>query len=170
MRSMRPRRQPRQASLGMTQRLRFDFVTWFGLPGHALVGTDDWHVIWTGLFVLPHMGMVNRLLRRPGEPSRRLRLVALHEQGHFETLPAAVLLFAWLYWSRRRRGLAFSPAFLADGIAHAVAWEGLAEAWLIARERRKYLWPTRTRALAFWLAVTWSCAWIASRPATGARP
>lgn len=151
------------------QRERFDFVTWFGLPGHALVGTDDWHVIWSGWIALPHVGVVNRLLRRPVEPSERLKLVGLHEQGHFETLPAAVLLLAWLSWAHRRRGLSVSPSW-PDWIAHSVAWEGLSEGWVINRERASYTWPPPGRTLAFWLAVAASCVWIAARPWTVARP
>lgn len=151
----------------MTQRLRLDFVTWFRLPGHAVVGADDFHVIWTGFMALPHVGVVNRLMRRPAEPSRRLELIALHERGHFETLPAAVLLFLWLNRSRERRGVPSLSGRVADVIAHAVAWEGLAEAWLVGREGRAYPWPSRTRMLIFWLTVAASCAWIVRQSSDG---
>lgn len=84
-------------------RMRLDFRTWFGLRGRALVGADDRHCVWAVGVPLPHYGLVNRVLRHHLREDERLRVIALHERGHFETFPAAVALGSG-GWLMRRPG------------------------------------------------------------------
>lgn len=110
-------------------RMRLDFRTWFGLRGRALVGADDRHCVWAVGVPLPHYGLVNHFLRHRLAEDERLRVIALHERGHFETFPAAVALGVLMVLLGRGR----PPAWVAaDWMAHHAVWEGLAEAWVPA--------------------------------------
>jgi hypothetical protein len=137
-------------------------VTWFGLAGHAIVGSDDRHVAWAGPVVLPHYGVVNRLLRPPDGSEERLMLVGLHERGHFETLPLAALLVFW-HCRSRRHAPPNLPSLLVDFAAVHLVWEGLAEGWLIGRKDVAYRRPPLARMLTFWLLVAAAVARLSAQ-------
>lgn len=134
-------------------RMRLDFRTWFGLRGRALVGADDRHCVWAVGVPLPHYGLVNRVLRHHLREDERLRVIALHERGHFETLPAAVALGGLMVLLGRgrlgRRSRRDTAGAAADWVAHHAVWEGLAEAWVLAYEGRRYQRASWWRVAAF---------------------
>lgn len=98
-----------------TRRLTLPFTTWFGLSGRVTAGADGLHVAEVGRLRLPHPGLVNMALRPPGPLDDTLRLIVLHERGHFETAPAAALHLLWivtaaLRYRSERPASPFSPA------------------------------------------------------------
>ncbi len=146
-------------------RVRLDFRTWFGLRGGALVGADDRHDVWTGRVRMTHYGLVNHFLRHRLPEDERLRVIALHERGHFETLPAAAGLAAvLLLLGKSRPGRRASARVTADWMAHHAVWEGLAEAWLVAHEGRRYQAAVWWRTAVFWSLVLGAGAWLMRRP------
>lgn len=94
-----------------------------------------------------------------------LRLVVLHERGHFETSPLAAvhLLFMLAVAFRGRpdprvcpyphplRGIPYAIALLA--VSHQAAWEALAEAWVVRHEGRSYPRGGVVRQALFWTAT-----------------
>jgi len=142
------------------RQVRSDFVTWFGLPGHAVVRSNGWHVVRVGFVTVPHLGLVNRLLRGKDPSGEWLRLVGLHERGHFETLPVAVALLGGLLLSERRPRPGTPAMLLAAAIFSHIAWEGLAEGWSMKEMGAEHQWPPFGRTAAFWLGVAVSCSWL----------
>ncbi|MCZ7665303.1 MAG: hypothetical protein M5U22_21305 [Thermoleophilia bacterium] len=143
-----------------TRRLTLPFTTWFGTAGRVTAGADGWHVAEVGRLRLPHPGLVNMILRA-GPPEETLRLVVLHERGHFETAPAAALHLFWILGAALRspaephpcrvlpplRGF---PRAVALAVSHHAAWEALAEAWVVRHEGRSYARGSTARQTFFW--------------------
>ncbi len=143
-----------------TRRLTLPFTTWFGTTGRVTAGADGWHVAEVGRLQLPHPGLVNMILRA-GPPEETLRLVVLHERGHFETAPAAALHLFWVLSAALRspaephpcRDLPPLRGFLraaALAVSHHAAWEALAEAWVVRHEGRSYARGSAARQTFFW--------------------
>ncbi len=149
------------------RRMRLDFRTWFGLRGRASVGADDRHCVWAVGVPLPHYGLVNYFLRHRLAGDERLRVMALHERGHFETLPVAVALGVIMVLLGRgrlgRRSRGNTVRTVADWMAHHAVWEGLAEAWLLAYEGRRYQRASWWRAAGFWGVMLGAGAWLVGR-------
>ncbi len=87
--------------------------SWYGLTGEIEVENELWHLVKVGNVALNHPPMINLVLRRRLPREDRLRLSYLHEFGHFQTLPIALMhvflilwmgraqqrtLFGWLKW------------------------------------------------------------------------
>ena len=132
---------------------------WYGLPGEIVIESDYWHLVKVGPLPLPHPPVVNFFIRRGLSPRDRLYLSYLHELGHLQTLPVALLYALWL-WRGRRGGPRASSwwrrlARLALGVAaHEAAWELAAEAYVVAKTGRTYrrLYRERPNPL---LALFW---------------
>lgn len=128
------------------------------------MGTDDYHSVWTWGVYIPHYGLVNHFLRHRLHGTERLRVIALHERGHFETLPAAVALAGLLVLlGKNQPGRRVPIRVAADWAAHHVVWEGLAEAWVLAHEGRRYRTAVWWRTGVFWSLVLCAGAWLGRR-------
>lgn len=144
-----------------TRRLTLPFTTWFGLSGRVTAGADGLHVAEVGRLRLPHPGLVNIALRPPGPLDDTLRLIVLHERGHFETAPPAALHLLWivtaaLRYRSERPASRFPPPLralscaFALAVTHQAAWEALAEAWVVRHEGRSYARGSAARQILFW--------------------
>ncbi len=83
--------------------------SWYGLIGSIQVEQELWHLVKVGGISLPHPPLINLVLRQRQTHHDRLRLSFLHEFGHLQTLPLALLHLLWLIavWltaGRRHRG------------------------------------------------------------------
>lgn len=88
-----------------------------------------------------HPPLVNLILRRGLPRSDRLRLSYLHEFGHFQTLPFALLHLLLLLGSalRNRRSLTGLLVRLAALVlAGAAVWELASEAYVVSRDCKAY--------------------------------
>lgn len=108
------------------------------------------------------------LVLRQGQPRReRPYLSFLHEFGHLQTLPLAVLHVLWLLVNGRWRGRGFwgtLQAVAAAAIVHEAIWELASETYVMAKSGREYgriyrKYPNRIGQAAFWggmivLAIT----------------
>jgi hypothetical protein len=115
--------------------------SWYGLEAEVVVDGGLWHLVRLGRLALYHPPLVNLILRR-GLPRReRLQLSFLHEFGHLQTLPVAVIHLLWLvvYGRWRRPGKVETGAVvLAAVVAHQATWELSSESYVIAKTGREY--------------------------------
>ena len=105
--------------------------SWYGLTGEIEVENELWHLVKIGDVALHHPPLVNLILRRRLPREDRLRLSYLHEFGHFQTLPIALMHVLLILWAgRRQRRLLFGwPRWLMTlVIAHEAVWELASEA------------------------------------------
>jgi hypothetical protein len=135
--------------------------SWYGLTGEIEVENELWHLVRIGNVALNHPPVVNLILRR-GLPRRdRLRLSYLHEFGHFQTLPLALLHLLLLLGSAlgKHRSLSRWLAWLAALIlAHEAVWEMAAEAYVVVHDGKAYFATYRKTPnpllLAFWAGMS----------------
>ncbi len=121
---------------------------WYGLTGEIEVENELWHLVSIGGLRLPHPPLVNLVLRRGLSPEDRRRLSFLHEFGHFQTLPLALVHALWVLSAGRgqRRSLPGWLAWLAAaGLAHEAVWEILSEGYVFVHEGSTYLDVYRRR-------------------------
>lgn len=127
-----------------------------------------WHLAGLWGIDVPHPPLVNLLIRQglPAEAKRELSL--LHELGHLETLPFALLATIGLLLQARWTGqlrLSRLPWLWAG---HHALWEVLAEGYVMwrngSRYKRLYAGRLHSGLLLFWLGtmmlvvLTWPVA------------
>ena len=115
--------------------------SWYGLTGEIEVENELWHLVRIGTITLNHPPLVNLILRRGLPRSDRLRLSYLHEFGHFQTLPFALLHLLLLLGSalgRRRSIYGWLDWLTALALSEATPTR------LSGRWRRKRTWPCTT--------------------------
>lgn len=134
---------------------------WYGLTGEIEVENERWHLVKVGDLALNHPPVVNLILRRGLPRGDRLRLSYLHEFGHFQTLPFALLHLLFLLKSTpgRRRSLSGWFAWLAElFLAHETVWELAAEAYVIMHDGKAYFATYRKSPNplqpAFWVGIS----------------
>lgn len=114
---------------------------WYGLSAEIVVEHGLWHLVRVGRVALYHPPLVNLLLRR-GQPRReRLRLSFIHEFGHLQTLPVAVIHLLYLMVYGRWRGRGFwgtLTAVFAATVAHQATWELASETYVVANTGSEY--------------------------------
>jgi len=132
--------------------------SWYGLPAEIAVENNLWHLVRVGGVALNHPPLVNLLLRR-GQPRReRLYLSFLHEFGHLQTLPVAVLHLLWLLVNGRWRGRGFwgnLTALSGAVVAHQAVWELASESYVMLKSQGEYnriyqKFPNPLGQLVFW--------------------
>lgn len=141
--------------------------SWYGLPAEIGVENNLWHLVRVGGVALNHPPLVNLTLRRGQPRQERLYLSFLHEFGHLQTLPVAVLHVIWLLINGRWRGRGFWEALTALGgavVAHQAVWELASESYVVLKSREEYgriyrKFPNRIGQAAFWggMGVTAVC-------------
>ena len=162
----------------MTEELPFRVRSWYGLPAEIAVGRA-WHWVKAGPVPLPHPGLVDLHLRQ-GLPRReRDRLTYLHELGHLETLPLALLHGLALWLAGRRRRASWWARVLVGLLAWLAGWELFAEFYTVARVGPEYARlyrkarTTMPTASLFWVGM-WALAvrgtmWMRGRGDGGMR-
>lgn len=123
----------------MPERLR-KVRSWYGLQAEIAVENRLWHLVRVAGVSLNHPPVINLLLRRNLPDEDRLRLSFLHEYGHLQTLPIALLHAALLVCRIRRvRGMFGAMKAMATAIvAHEAAWELAAEGNVIVKTGAEY--------------------------------
>lgn len=135
--------------------------SWYGLTGEINVENELWHLVKVGNVTLNHPPLVNWILRRGLARDDRLRLSYLHEFGHFQTLPFAVLHLLLLIRSTRRKRrstygwLAWLSSLL---LAHEAVWEIAAETYVALHNGKAYFTTYRKSPdplqPAFWVGMS----------------
>ncbi len=133
-------------------------TTWYGLPAEIVVTERHLHRVRVLRLPLPHIGVVNWIVRRGLPLQTRLELTALHEFGHLQTLPVILPHLLVMLWPRQDR--LPSPRWLRAllvFLTHQVAWEVVSESYVLAQDSRAYRsLPTRAdrnRYVFFWGAM-----------------
>jgi len=133
---------------------------WYGLPGEIVVEEGGWHLVSIAGIPLPHPPLVNRFIRRGLSRSERLRYSYLHEFGHLQTLPLALLHaggLALLERRRRSRGGAGRRARVVALVgAHEALWELASEAYVAVQAGAEYRGAYRRNPFRWRLPVFWS--------------
>jgi hypothetical protein len=127
---------------------------WYGLSAEIAVENNLWHLVRVGRVALPHPPVVNLALRRGQPHKERLYLSFLHEFGHLQTLPVAVIHALWLLTNGRWRRRGFWGT-LAAIVAHQAVWELASESYVIVKSRGEYGriyrdYPNPAGQFAFW--------------------
>ena len=115
--------------------------SWYGLTGEIEVENELWHLVKIGNITLNHPPLINLILRRGLPRSDRLRLSYLHEFGHFQTLPFALLQLLLLLRSGfgKRRSIGGWLSWLAALLlANQAVWEMAAEAYVAVYDGKAY--------------------------------
>ena len=132
--------------------------SWYGLPAEIGVENNLWHLVRVGGVALNHPPLVNLALRRSQPRRERLYLSFLHEFGHLQTLPVAVLHVIWLLINGRWRGRGFWGTLTALSgavVAHQAVWELASESYVVLKSRGEYGriyrdYPNPAGQFAFW--------------------
>ncbi|MCG3209714.1 MAG: hypothetical protein FOGNACKC_03341 [Anaerolineae bacterium] len=132
---------------------------WYGLTGEIVVENDLWHLVKMGGVPLNHPPIVNLIVRRKLPRQDALRLSYLHEFGHFQTLPLALVHILLLLWGRRyrQRTMGWLKYAIALAVAHQAVWELAAEGYVVGQDSAAYRETYRdvhdSLLLIFWAAV-----------------
>ncbi len=131
--------------------------TWYGSTGRIELHGRFWHLAGLGKVEIPHPPVVNLLIRHglPAESQRELSF--LHEFGHLQTLPPAILAtFLLLKRAKQTGRLKWSQAVWLWAEHHAL-WEMMAEGYVMWRLGKQYNRLYRGRLHAglalFWLGT-----------------
>ncbi len=140
--------------------------SWYGLSAEIGVENNLWHLVRVGQVALPHPPAVNLALRRGQPRQERLYLSFLHEFGHLQTLPVAVLHALWLLANGRWRRRGFWGT-LAAVVAHEAVWEMASESYVLIKAKGEYgriyrRHPNLAGRFAFW-SVMFSLAFYLTR-------
>lgn len=130
--------------------------SWYGLTGTIQVEQELWHLVKVAGIALPHPPLINLVLRQGQTRRNRLHLSFLHEFGHLQTLPLALLHLLWLIVGSRQRSRSGSwPArLLALVLAHQALWEATSEGYVMAEMGKAY-WASYQHAAKWPLPVFW---------------
>lgn len=130
--------------------------SWYGVAAEIAVENNLWHLVRVAGVALPHPPLVNLVLRRGLPRPERLYLSFLHEFGHLQTLPVAVLHLLWLVKNNRWRGWCETLAMLAAAaVTHEAVWELASETYVIGKTGPEYgriyrRHPNWVGQIAFW--------------------
>ncbi len=116
-------------------------TSWYSLPAEIVVENNLWHLVRVAGIPLHHPPVVNLILRRGLPEDARLRLSFLHEFGHLQTLPFAIVHASILLITGRWRGRGFLEvltALMATALAHEAVWELASETYVVARAGQDY--------------------------------
>lgn len=134
--------------------------SWYSLTGQIEVENELWHLVKIGNVALNHPPVINLILRRRLPREDRLRLSYLHEFGHFQTLPMAlvhVFLILWIGRKQRRSIFGWVKWLATLTVAHEAVWELTSEAYVVVHDGAAYratYRKTPNRLLpAFWMAM-----------------
>lgn len=125
-----------------------------------------WHLVQVGGVALHHPPVVNLALRQGQPREERLYLSFLHEFGHLQTLPVAVIHALWLLVNGRWHRCGFG-GMLAAVVAHQAMWEIASESYVLVKAKGEYGhiyrdYPNPVGQFAFWsvmfslaISLTW---------------
>lgn len=134
--------------------------SWYGLTGEIEVENELWHLVKIGDVALHHPPIVNLILRRGLPREDRLRLSYLHEFGHFQTLPIALMHTLLILWAgrRQRRSLfGWLRWLMVLATAHEAIWELASETYVVVRDgvgyRETYRRTPNRLVPVFWVVM-----------------
>lgn len=135
--------------------------SWYGVTAEIAVENNLWHLVRVGGVALPHPPLVNLVLRRGLPRQERLHLSFLHEFGHVQTLPVAVLHLLWLLKNGRWRGRGWRETLAmlaAAAVTHEAMWELASEMYVIVQTGPEYgrtyrRYPNPLGQMTFWSSM-----------------
>lgn len=155
--------------------------SWYGLSAEIVIEGNLWHLVRLGWLALYHPPLVNRVLRRGLPREERLQLSFLHEFGHLQTVPVAVLHLLWLAVSgrfRRSTKTETGLTVLAAVVAHQASWELASESYVMAHTGPEYRriyqeHPNPLGHILFWggmaLLAVLLTGWVLTKDKNGGR-
>lgn len=130
---------------------------WYGLTATVVIGPGFRHDAGFGWFLIPHPPLANWLLRRGTGHAEGQTLSFMHEVGHFQTAPLALLLLGANMAAAGTAGRltwAVGPLLL---VSNHAAWEILAEMAAIVGNRpsyrRCYQGTSKLPRVVFWITA-----------------
>jgi hypothetical protein len=135
---------PAASSLSQTQEVAESLQrvrSWYGLEGEIGVEDELWHLVKVAGIPLPHPPLVNLILRAGLPEDDRLKLSFLHEFGHLQTFPIALLHalgFIWLYFRGGNKPQNLLKIAILGLVAHQATWELASETYALIKARDEY--------------------------------
>jgi hypothetical protein len=132
--------------------------TWYGLNATVTIGPGFLHRGGYGKLVIPHPPLINWLLRRGLTPAVRQKLSFVHEFGHLQSAPAALLYTAANFAALLAVGKATVLTVILLLISTHAAYEIMAEVLTIRdnpqRYYRYYEQVSKIPRAIFWFSMT----------------
>jgi hypothetical protein len=132
--------------------------SWYGIPVIIDVERGFFHHVRVAGVSLDHPPLFNLILRRNLSEEARVSLSTLHELGHLQTLPMALIHLASLArgLNRRERKIRFVLSIL---MANQALWESMTELYVVLKSGEEYRptykkYPNRIGLARFWLGTT----------------
>jgi hypothetical protein len=115
--------------------------SWYSLEAEIDVEEEVWHRVRVDGVPLNHPPLVNLVLRQGLSSTERHRLSFLHEFGHFQTLPLAIVHSLVLYRASPKPVSFLRKIiwWLTFAVTHQVFWEIASEGYVVALEREDYM-------------------------------
>ena len=152
--------------------------SWYGLEAEIDVEEEVWHRVRVDGVPLNHPPLVNLVLRQGLSSTERHRLSFLHEFGHFQTLPLAIVHSLVLYRASPKPVSFLRKIiwWLTFAVTHQVFWEIASEGYVVAHEREDYMRAYRQKPnllmLIFWGVMGgvgfWLHLWLVHKSDQGA--
>ncbi len=112
--------------------------TWYGVNATVIIGPGFLHRGGYGRLVIPHPPVINWLLRRGLPPAVGKNLSFVHEFGHLQSAPAALLYTAANFAALLAAGKATVLTAMLLLISTHAAYEMMAEVLTIRHNRQLY--------------------------------
>jgi hypothetical protein len=118
--------------------IRIKVRTWYGMGGTVIIGPGFLHRTGLGWFLIPHPPLINWLLRQGLLKNSRNALRIVHEFGHLQTAPLALLYTAANYTAIIIANRANLSNLILVFISTHAAWEIMAEILTIMSDAQFY--------------------------------
>ncbi len=118
--------------------IRIKVRTWYGMGGTVIIGSGFLHRSGLGWFLIPHPPLINWLLRQGLLENSRNALRIVHEFGHLQTAPLALLYTAANYTAIISANRANLSNLILVFISTHAAWEIMAEILTIMSDAQFY--------------------------------
>ena len=117
---------------------RIKVRTWYGMGGTVIIGPGFLHRTGLGWFLIPHPPLVNWLLRQGLPINSRNALRIVHEFGHLQSAPLALLYTAANYTAIIIANRANLSNLILVFISTHAAWEIMSEIITIMSDAQFY--------------------------------
>jgi hypothetical protein len=131
---------------------------WFGISASVIIGPGFLHTAGLGKFLLPHPPIVNWLLRLGLPEKDKYYLSVIHEFGHLQTTPLAVMytmgILGLTYLNRQTNWLEVILVLISTHAAWEIMAEGLTMFSNVSGYRQFYKDITVIPRAVFWCSTT----------------
>jgi hypothetical protein len=131
---------------------------WFGINASVIIGPGFLHTAGFGKFLLPHPPVVNWLLRLGLPEEDKYALSVIHEFGHLQTTPPAVIYTLGILGMAYMNGHTAWPEIFFMLVSTHAAWEIMAEGLTVISDisgySRYYKNVTVIPRSIFWCCTT----------------